>query len=64
MKEGDKMKTGKFYCYNPTQANFYIQNGVYPIEVGVHSYTKKPFYVFIYESSKDVYEKWMNRKHN
>lgn len=57
------MKSNKVYIYNPEQARFYISNGVNPIDLGVNKRTKKPYYVFDYYESAEIWNMWCNRKH-
>ncbi len=54
----------KKYIYNLDQAYFYIQNGVRPIETPQkHFTTNKIFFVFDFNATQKVYEKWCNQKH-
>ncbi|MCC3866976.1 hypothetical protein [Terrisporobacter mayombei] len=57
------MRDGKKYIYNPEQARFYISNGIMPVRVDVHRQTKKMFFIFNYDETKEVYLQWLNRKH-
>jgi len=61
--DSKKKNTGKVYIYNPVQARYYIQNGMRLLSVGVHYQTHKPFYVFDFDETKEIYEKWVYRKH-
>lgn len=48
----------KIYIYNFTQAKFFLQNGIYPIDSG---YGKKgdPYLIFIKDSKyKEVFNRW------
>lgn len=52
------MKSNKVYIYNTEQARFYISNGVNPIDLGVNKITKKPYYVFDYYGSAEIWDMW------
>jgi len=52
---------GHIYLYNPEQKDFYIDEGCNLIDSGVHSITKKTFWVFKYDDVQDAYNKWMSR---
>lgn len=54
--------SNRIYIYNKYQALFYMQNGLLPLDIGVHSRTKKPFWVFKYNEHRQVFDKWINRK--
>lgn len=56
--------SNKKYIYNWQQANFYIQEGCRVLEIGKHRQTKKIFYVFDWESTKEAYEKWVTKCNN
>ena len=55
--------SNKVYIYNPAQARYYIQNGMRVLSVGVHYKTHKAFWVFDFDETKEIYEKWVYRKH-
>lgn len=47
------------YIYNLEQAYFYIQNGIKPIDIPKEHYrTKKIYFTFSEEQTRDVYDKW------
>lgn len=55
------MMSDKKYVYDLKQAYFYIQHGVLPIEEPqVHCKTKRVFFVFGYNDTKEVYSKWLD----
>ena len=58
MNSMEKMSNKK-YIYNPDQARFYIKNGVMVIDTGVNRNTNKPYWVFDWESTKEVYQLWL-----
>lgn len=57
------MNNKKVYIYNPMQAQYYIDNGMQVIGTGVHSRTKKVYWVFGFTETEDIYVEWINRKH-
>jgi len=50
---------GKKYIYNQRQAQFYIKHDIKVIDTGVHYTTKKPFWVFVFDETKEVYLQWL-----
>jgi len=48
----------KKYIYNPTQARYYIEHGVLPLNVDIHYGTMKKFWVFDTAASAKVYDMW------
>ena len=50
----------KMYIYNKYQALFYIENGLIPLDVGVHSKTKKIFFVFKRNEHEAIFGEWVN----
>lgn len=52
----------KIYIYNPNQAKFYIAEKCNVIGTGIHSETKKVYWIFDREKITDAYEKWCNNK--
>ena len=55
--------SNKIYIYNHEQANFYIQNGAICLGTGIHRRTRKPFWIFDWDSSQESYKLWCERKH-
>jgi len=53
----------KVYIYNPLQAQFYMNNGTICLNTGIHKTTKRTFWVFGFDDTKEVYEKWVAREH-
>lgn len=53
----------KVYIYNPNQVNYYIQNGMKVLGTGIHSRTKKTFWIFDFNETEEIYVKWINNKH-
>lgn len=51
----------KMYIYNKYQALFYIENGLTLLDVGVHSKTKRIFFVFKRNEHEAIFGKWVNR---
>lgn len=49
------------YIYNIDQCNFYMANGVKPIEGGVNHRTKRMWLKFIKEETKEVYLLWLEK---
>jgi hypothetical protein len=48
-----------FYIYNPVQANFFLQKGLVPVEIGIGKKNKKVFIKFIRdENSQIVFDEW------
>lgn len=58
MKEGDKMKSNVVYIYNLAQANFYMQKGIKPLDVGIHDVTNKTWFKFDYYETQLAYSEW------
>ncbi len=52
------MMNQKKYIYNPTQAKYYIEHGVLPLDVDLNIKTMKKFWVFDTQASAVVYDKW------
>lgn len=51
------------YIYNIEQANYYIEIfNIKPIRVGLHTGTKKVFFVFSIEETQEAYESWVFKK--
>ena len=57
------MKDRKVYIYNPYQASYYMRNGIRCLDTGIGNQRKDIYYVFSYNDTINVYEKWVNRKH-
>ena len=55
-------KDGKVYIYNKYQAIYYMQNGLIPLDVDVHSKTKRIFFVFKRNEHEAIFGEWINRK--
>jgi uncharacterized protein (DUF1919 family) len=55
------MKPNLLYCYNPTQANYFLQNGLVPLEIGKGN--KGDIYVLFSRSEKfeEIFSKWSQR---
>lgn len=47
------------YIYNVEQSNYYIQNKIYPIEVGMNRKTMNVWFKFSKEETNEVYSKWL-----
>ena len=62
--ELNKMNDNKKYIYNPKQAKFYINNGMKVLDTGIHNKTKKVFWVFDFNETKEVYVEWVNRQYH
>ena len=56
-------KSNKVYIYNQYQAQYYIKNGMHVLDTGVHYHTHRPFWVFDFDETKEVYHEWAIRKH-
>lgn len=53
-----------FYIYNPYQSNFFIQNGVYPLECG-KGRSGDVFLKFMKtDKSQEIFERWMELSKN
>jgi len=50
------------YIYNPSQASFYMENGIMAKSTGVHPETKRVWYKFSFYESTNVYDVWCSRK--
>lgn len=48
---------------NPVQQAMYMKQGVYPIDIYV-GFDDKTVFIFLRESTKDVYKKWLNYELN
>lgn len=59
----DKKPSGKAYIYNKYQALFYMENNVYPIDIGVNYKTMKPYWCFKWSEQAELYRIWCERKH-
>lgn len=46
---------------NYIQANKYMKNGVYPIDI-YPGYDNKIVFIFLKESTKDLYERWISHE--
>ena len=57
------MKIGKKYVYSAEQANFYLQNGAVPIEIGTGS-RGDTYVVFDYNDHIKILPKWIETMHN
>lgn len=62
MKKIKNKDKDKFYCYNPEQSRFYIQNGCEVLRVGIHYRTHKPFWCFKYSDHRKFFDAWIKRK--
>lgn len=62
MKKIKNENRGKFFCYNPEQAKFYLNNQAELLYVNIHKKTHKPFYVFKYSDHKRLFSKWIENK--
>lgn len=51
------------YIYNPTQANFYIENGIKCLKTGINPTTNKVFWAFNWYETIEIYKIWCERKH-
>jgi len=49
---------GVKYIYNQRQAQFYISNGILPLDVDIHMRTKCKFWVFDTQATAVVYDMW------
>lgn len=56
------MKDNRVYIYNKYQALYYMQNGLLPLDIGMHSKTHKPFWVFKRCEHEKIFGEWINRK--
>jgi hypothetical protein len=56
------MKDKKMYIYNPYQASFYMRNGIKCLDTGIGRKNHDIYYVFSFNDTIDVYEKWANYK--
>ena len=54
-------KSNKVYIYNKDQALFYMQKGLLPLDIGVHSRTNKPFWCFNYQDHRKFFGAWINK---
>lgn len=59
-KEVRKMEK-VLYIYNIEQCNFYMTNGVRPVECGINPRTKRTWLKFIKEETKEVYLLWLEK---
>ena len=57
------MNRGKKYVYSANQANFYLQNGIIPIEIGTGS-KGDTYVVFNYEDHIRILPKWIETIHD
>lgn len=57
------MKVGKKYVYSAEQANFYLQHGATPIEIGTGS-KGDTYVVFNYDDHVKILPKWVETIHN
>ena len=57
-----EMHSGKKYVYSAEQANFYLQNGIKPLEIGRGS-KGDVYIVFNYEEHKKMLPKWIEMMH-
>ncbi|MGE4213590.1 MAG: hypothetical protein AB7E42_02275 [Anaerotignaceae bacterium] len=55
------MDKTKKYIYNPTQAKYYIEYGVLPLDVNLNTNTMRKFWVFDTEASAVVYDMWCRK---
>lgn len=55
--------SGTKYVYSAEQANFYLQNGVVPIEIGTGS-KGDTYIVFKYEDHQKLLPKWIETMHS
>lgn len=55
------MKSNKVYIYNLKQADYYMRNGVKPLDKGIHNVTGRRYYVFDYYETRLVYDKWCKK---
>ena len=49
------------YIYNVEQANYYIQEGVNPVGVGINDRTKAVYFKFIRKETNNVYGLWLTK---
>ena len=56
------MKDKKVYIYNPYQASYYMRNGIRCLDTGIGRKNHDIYYVFSFNDTIDVYEKWANYK--
>ena len=49
------------YIYDVKAANFFMENGCICLGTGLHSRTKKVFFIFDYDKCQSVYEKWLSK---
>lgn len=49
--------SGKKYVYSPEQANFYLQNGLIPLEIGTGS-KGDTYFVYKYSDHCRLFPKW------
>lgn len=47
------------YIYNVEQANFYLNNGVIPVEMGVNDKTGRVYFKYTKHDSQPIYDKWL-----
>ncbi len=55
--------SGKKYVYSMNQANFYLQHGIIPIELGVGS-KGDTYAVFSYEDHAKIFPLWIKTIHS
>jgi len=58
----DSIKEKVTYIYNFDQINFYLKNGVYPLEIGVHPQSRRAWCKFSWNGSTNIFTEWCNRK--
>ena len=62
MENISKQLSNFTYIYNIPQANFYIQNGVSLLEIGLHSTTHRVWFKFDFHESTSAYSEWCTRQ--
>lgn len=62
MQTEEIMKMKEFiYIYNLQQANFYLQNGVIPVEIAKSELNGRTYAKFKRSETKQIFDKWCLR---
>jgi hypothetical protein len=60
MKGVVNLENSKIYIYNFKQAEFYIKEGIKPLEININPKTRKIYFIFNREETNNAYMKWVN----
>lgn len=51
------------YTYNPLQAQYYIDRGIFVRKTGINPKTNNPYWAFSFNESTNAWNDWCTRKH-